>query len=293
MYTMAMMKQTTELQVREHLQMNGIHFEHNSRTIPELSESRYRPDFLIRGLGKPIVLEIDQDGHRDYDREAEARRMREIWDAFGRVVVFLRVFVPLDELFTQQSLELITKHLKFCGRVNGCNESQILAAYTFYPEDLKAQIQKEMPELVIIAPPEPERAPTVSVINPTTVFVCRRCGASFAREAHLTRHLKKIIVCPATLEDVDREELVAEQVEKTTKSHPCGFCDKSFTHESNKYRHRRTCSAYQQSKRAQRSAQSLDEKVEAIQRQIKKLSEDLASLLEHKAGASALEGAEE
>lgn len=118
-------------------------------------------------------------------------------------------------------------------------------------------------------------------------FTCRRCGASFSREAHLIRHLEKKVVCPPTKSLLDRTYLIKEQIRSTQKKYPCGFCSKSFIHESNKYRHRKTCTAYQTQRRYLESQKDQDVQIAAMKKEMEKLAKGMEALLEAKSAAPA------
>lgn len=50
-----------------------------------------RPDFLWRFEGACVVLEVDENEHRDYDAEDEETRVAEVERALGRPVAWVRL----------------------------------------------------------------------------------------------------------------------------------------------------------------------------------------------------------
>ena len=56
--------------------------------------TRYRTDFLWTFPDACVVLEVDENGHRGYDRDAEAQRERAIRAALGRPVRVVRMLLP-------------------------------------------------------------------------------------------------------------------------------------------------------------------------------------------------------
>jgi hypothetical protein len=56
--------------------------------------TRYRTDFLWTFPDACVVLEVDENGHRGYDRDAEAKRERAIRAALGRPVRVVRMLLP-------------------------------------------------------------------------------------------------------------------------------------------------------------------------------------------------------
>ena len=60
----------------------------------KLRGTRYRPDFLWTFPDACVLLEVDEDGHRGYDTDAERAREREICARLGRPVRIIRMQLP-------------------------------------------------------------------------------------------------------------------------------------------------------------------------------------------------------
>lgn len=74
-------------------------------------------------------------------------------------------------------------------------------------------------------------------------FVCERCGHSFKCKHHLKQHLKRVTMCEPLSSTKTTAELFDENFEPKSKPHKCNYCDKTFSHPSNKSRHQSTCTA--------------------------------------------------
>ncbi len=97
-----------QLQVLSFFHRKGLSFNHDTRKLPEFTEKniRYRPDFVIRN--NPIVIvEIDENGHSSYDLNQEVKRLKIIWNAFNKKVMFLRVAVDKKRKLTKIELNKI------------------------------------------------------------------------------------------------------------------------------------------------------------------------------------------
>lgn len=235
----------SEIQVRDYLAKCNIVAEHNSCTAPELRALRYRPDFIIRRDGWALIIEVDQDGHRNYPISEEVVRMLILWEAFDRKVSFLRVFIDADMVFNESALEDIVTKVDVVFDMRS-PDSKPTVAFLFYPTDDLRRFTNFSPRLdVKKLHPTPKVAQSRSRTTTRVISLkCPRCGQGFDREAHVIRHLEKVIPCPPTIADLDREQAIRDRRDETRKAFPCGFCEKSFTHECSKYRHRKTCSAY-------------------------------------------------
>lgn len=280
---MTMAALTPETQLRDYLCMHGIPFEHDSRISMGLSLSRYRPDFLIRHLGISVIVEIDQDGHREYPRDEEASRMMELWSIFNGAVVFLRVFIPEQEVFTETALSLIYRNIEFCATQVRCNTTDVFAVYLFYPEDLITQITKEMPKLIMVALPSSKSISGIErqeISTPKVVeVVCERCGERFANKANLLRHLRKTTACPEVNSTMDRELIINALFKAERKTFPCGYCQKFFKHASSACKHRKTCEAYQKDRASQTTPPRILAQVGDMRKEIKRLSDNMAKLM--------------
>ena len=81
-------QKTREMLVVNHLEENGIKFTHN-KSVGYVC-GNYRPDVLIDADTHFVIVEIDEDQHRQYDPSCETARMYNIYQAQGMKCVFLR-----------------------------------------------------------------------------------------------------------------------------------------------------------------------------------------------------------
>jgi hypothetical protein len=67
---------------------------------------------------------------------------------------------------------------------------------------------------------------------------CKRCGYETDKSTNLLSHLKKIKVCPPTLADCDRAELIETlRQNKRKRNSQCTICKKSFYHKAQLEKH--------------------------------------------------------
>jgi Holliday junction resolvase len=81
-------QKTREMVVVNYLEENGIEFIHN--TSVGYVCGNYRPDIKIDAGTHFVMIEIDEDQHRQYDKSCEIARMLNIHQAEGLRCVFLR-----------------------------------------------------------------------------------------------------------------------------------------------------------------------------------------------------------
>lgn len=85
------------------------------------------------------------------------------------------------------------------------------------------------------------------------MYSCKRCGYNSEFKSNLTRHLRKRVPCKAELEDIPREELLGEVVEKDAETEwTCPICHDVFHSRSSMYRHKRSCKAKTEQKEKHR-----------------------------------------
>lgn len=75
------------------------------------------------------------------------------------------------------------------------------------------------------------------------MFACVRCGYESSTKQNLLRHLRRVVVCDAILNDIAPDEIIQELTHKTYNDTACSceFCGKKFNHRSNMYTHKKTC----------------------------------------------------
>ena len=72
-------------------------------------------------------------------------------------------------------------------------------------------------------------------------FVCRRCGYRTDVKCNLLNHLSKYKICSPLLEDIERQALIDELVNKDVVESTCKFCNKDFSKRCSLYRHNKIC----------------------------------------------------
>lgn len=107
------MKKSKELQVKKLLERNKIEFI-NDKTISNTCCYKYRPDFLIDCISYFIVIEVDENAHKQYDKDCELIRMNNISYSLGLPVKFIR-YNPDNKIYTKSHKEhmLIQELLKY------------------------------------------------------------------------------------------------------------------------------------------------------------------------------------
>jgi len=68
---------TKENEVKKLLELNNIQFIHNKELSNECCY-KYRPDFVIDCLYYYLIVEVDEDAHKSYDKECELIRMNNL-----------------------------------------------------------------------------------------------------------------------------------------------------------------------------------------------------------------------
>jgi hypothetical protein len=116
---MALSNKTTitkhqELQVLAALTREGVSFHYDTLDIPELrsKDIRYRPDFVVRLATTVVIIEVDEDGHTNYDMVAEVIRMKTLRAAFGTRTAFLRMYVEREVALSSTNAEKCCKSAK-------------------------------------------------------------------------------------------------------------------------------------------------------------------------------------
>ena len=71
-------------------------------------------------------------------------------------------------------------------------------------------------------------------------FVCPRCNYSTSHKHHFINHINRKKDCPSTISEVCLESL-REQYTKPISIYTCEHCSKSFKHQPNMSRHKKTC----------------------------------------------------
>jgi hypothetical protein len=82
-------QKTKELQIAKFLTENSIKFINNKQFQNDCC-LKYRPDFLVECATYYIIIEVDENAHRSYEKECEIIRMNNISSAIGLPVKFIR-----------------------------------------------------------------------------------------------------------------------------------------------------------------------------------------------------------
>ena len=80
---------TKENEVKQLLELNNIQFIHDKQ-ITNKCCYKYRPDFVIDCLYYYLIVEVDEDAHRSYDKECELIRMNNIQASIELPTKFIR-----------------------------------------------------------------------------------------------------------------------------------------------------------------------------------------------------------
>jgi hypothetical protein len=104
------------------------------------------------------------------------------------------------------------------------------------------------------------------------MFVCKRCGYETKYKCNLVAHLKKQKLCPCTLENISRDDLLDILSGKDEKTFACDFCGKQFRDRSYKYKHQRLCNGGETIADLKNLVEKLSFQVEEQQKKINTLS---------------------
>lgn len=109
-----------ELMVKEFLNENSLgSYSYHDETLP-CSPSRRRPDFVWVLKDRIVILEVDEDAHRFYNRECEVSRVTELMEQTGGLPLVLIRFNPLKSLLNdvrELLVELLTTTHTFASHL--------------------------------------------------------------------------------------------------------------------------------------------------------------------------------
>ena len=73
------------------------------------------------------------------------------------------------------------------------------------------------------------------------MFTCKRCNYETTYKKCLIQHLNNKKPCKILNNNIEREILIDELIEKTYNeiTHDCEYCEKKFNNRSNMYRHKK------------------------------------------------------
>ncbi len=252
-----------ELQVYVYLNKYGVKFEHNSNSIPELKESNlyFKPDFLIRGTPN-IIIEIDEDSHKHYDIHNEVKRMIDIWNAFNKDLIFIRVSVDRTKTLRKDQLDKIYTRIDEYKDYKPSN--RLLVDQIFYPESERAKFtyykhikcswlnddyddyddygDSVVEEKPIIVNKDKDKDKEIPVDLMIYKYTCKRCAYNTHVKGNIKTHLSRKKPCKAVYSSIPNEK----QLEELYSPRPdacfqCGFCDKRYVDNRNRLAHEEKC----------------------------------------------------
>ena len=83
-------QKTKENEIKKLLEENNYDFSHDKHCSAGWSCSKYRPDFLFDREYYYVIIEVDENAHKNYDQDCEKIRMNNIVDNLGLPVMFIR-----------------------------------------------------------------------------------------------------------------------------------------------------------------------------------------------------------
>jgi GH15 family glucan-1,4-alpha-glucosidase len=119
---------------------------------------------------------------------------------------------------------------------------------TFVPRDKQItsnysnQVLMEYRKLFVQNSSNQNTASQVNAVPKTTpVFICKRCNMGFAYKHHLVNHLRKKIPCSMHNDNIEIDDYLAEFKIDKERPFSCKYCDKTYTTNTNRYRHQTKC----------------------------------------------------
>lgn len=260
-----------ELQALAYFTKKKLDFEYDTSDIPEFeSVIRSRPDFLFRGEIN-VIVEIDENAHAGYSPDDEVSRMKTIWKAFDKNVVFIRLAVDRSKELSGRILKDVY-HMILEYQSLTDTRSRLVVHYVNYPYKELKKYRRYNGNINIVNfeddededdidddnedEDEDDEVPvttTVTTITTTTTttttidtnqFKCYRCGYKANCSRDLRSHLNRKYVCKPLDDnrDIPREDLLKELNEiGSDKRFKCEYCKKLYSTKPNLTRHIKTC----------------------------------------------------
>jgi hypothetical protein len=124
-------QKTKENEIEKLLVANNIQFLKDKHCAINNECNKYRPDFLIDRNTFFLIIECDEDAHRQYDKDCEIIRMNNICYNLGLPCVFLR-YNPDNKSFNKKEKEqTLLERVKFYLEKEEI-ETSIEVEYLFY-----------------------------------------------------------------------------------------------------------------------------------------------------------------
>lgn len=290
---MALSNKTTitkhqELQVLAALTREGVSFHYDTLDIPELraKDIRYRPDFVVRLATTVVIIEVDEDGHANYDMVAEVVRMKTLRTAFGTRTAFLRMYVEREVALSGTNLNRLLSSLYELD-VLIYEDARMNVILLDYPLDGR-NIYRGCEDCINLIKPQCMLAPSEESENGLVVIprhMCGRCGANFSYKSTLKRHLENANTCPPSKSSTSVEELLHAMAEKdnerVARMHYCAKCGRGYTHKRNALSHEKKCArrstvseddtAFDRAEAVSASTPTMAERVSQLERLVAKL----------------------
>jgi hypothetical protein len=122
-------QKTKELQIAKFLTENSIKFINNKQFQNDCC-LKYRPDFLVECHTYYLIIEVDENAHRSYEKECEIIRMNNISSAIGLPVKFIRYNPDNKDYKKKEKENLLLETIKNNSKFEYIED--ILPIYLFY-----------------------------------------------------------------------------------------------------------------------------------------------------------------
>ena len=191
-----------ELQALAYFTKKKLDFEYDTSDIPEFeSVIRSRPDFLFRGEIN-VIVEIDENAHAGYSPDDEVSRMKTIWKAFDKNVVFIRLAVDRSKELSGRILKDVY-HMILEYQSLTDTRSRLVVHYVNYPSKELKKYRRYNGNINIVnfenvedfeEEDEDDTPSTVTTVTTTTTvdktqFTCDRCGYEATQKCNLRTHI--------------------------------------------------------------------------------------------------------
>jgi len=124
-------QKTKENEIEKLFVANNIQFIKDKNCAESSSCNKYRPDFLIDRNTYFLIIECDEDAHRQYDRHCETIRMNNICYNLGLPCVFLRYNPDNKSVSKKEKEQTLLERVKFYLEKESI-ETSIEIEYLFY-----------------------------------------------------------------------------------------------------------------------------------------------------------------
>lgn len=121
-------QKTKEIRVKTFLEENNYTFVYNKKCNLDNSCQTYYPDFLIDCNTFLLIIECDEDGHKNYDKFCEKIRENNIRFALGLPCVFIRYNPDKKNISIKIKEKVLKSYIDYISKENCNNE----VCYLFY-----------------------------------------------------------------------------------------------------------------------------------------------------------------